>query len=829
MTTTDWPLLRTYSGRRLRRIALPLGGIGTGTVSLGGRGNLRDWEIVNRPAKGFHPGTAFFAIRTESPDGTVTTRAAEGPLDLSEYEGAHGSAAQSHGLPRFREATFGTAYPFGRLQLRDDDVPVEVDLEAFNPFVPTDVEASSWPVAVLRFVVTNPGDQPLTVSLAASLQNFIGRDGSTDVAADNYNTTATGGSGPSGVRVDGVLLRSRGVDPAAEQYGSIAFGVVDGQDVSRRTGWADRTWGDSLLDFWDDFSADGRLDERTSESATPIASVADRRTVEAGATERFTFLLGWHFPNRRAWEKPDIVGNHYTTLVDDAWTAICRFAPQLGGLERRTVAFVEDFLAGDLPDQVKEAALFNLSTLRTQTVFRTPDGRFFGWEGCSDHEGSCFGSCTHVWNYEQATPFLFGEIARSLREVEFGHATNDQGLMSFRVGLPLATSAQDWQVAAADGQLGSLVKLYRDWRLSGDDEMLRSLWPAARRALEFCWIPGGWDADRDGVMEGCQHNTMDVEYYGPNPQMQSWYLAALRACEEMARSLGSADLADLADLADECRRMFEYGSAWMDEHLFNGEYYRHEIRPPASADEVAPGLRERMGAADPTNPVLQLGDGCLVDQLVGQHLARLTQLGSLHDTDRVVTTLRSILKHNGRSGFFGHFNHMRSYVLGDESAVLMCSYPRGNRPERPFPYFSEVMTGFEHILAVGLISEGLVDEGLKVIADIRARYDGERRNPFDEAECGHHYARAMASWGAVIALTGFDYDGRTGVMRFAPQVAGSRHFWSTGDAFGTVDLAEGTLHVREGSLRLTSIELPDRAPIDVPGGLGTAGDVVKLG
>lgn len=796
-----WPLLRTYTGRNLRRIALPLGGIGTGTVSLGGRGNLRDWEIVNRPAKGFHPGTAFFAIRTESPDGSVTTRAVEGPLDLSEYEGAHGSGAQNHGLPRFREATFGTAYPFGRLELRDDDVPVDVELEAFNPFVPTDVEASSWPVAVLRFVVTNRGTEPLTVSLAGSLQNFIGRDGSTDVAAGNYNTTATGEA--PGVRVDGVLLRSRGVDPAAEQFGSIALGVLDGRDVTRRTGWADRIWGDSLLDFWDDFSADGRLDERTSESATPIASVADRRTIAAGATERITFLLGWHFPNRRAWEKPDIVGNYYTTLIDDVWTMLCRFAAQLDELERRTVAFVTDFLGSDLPDQVKEAALFNLSTLRTQTVFRTPDGRFFGWEGCSDHEGSCFGSCTHVWNYEQATPFLFGEIARSLREVEFAQATDENGLMSFRVGLPLESSARDWRVAAADGQLGCLVKLYRDWRLSGADELLRSLWPAARRALEFCWIPGGWDADRDGVMEGCQHNTMDVEYYGPNPQMQSWYLAALRACEEMAAYLGDDGL------AVECRKLFEYGSSWMDSQLFNGEYYRHEIRPPAAAEEVAAGLRETMGAADPTHPVLQLGDGCLVDQLVGQHLARLTQLGTLLDEERVATTLRSILSYNGLSGFAGHFNHMRSYVLGDdESAVLMCSYPRGNRPERPFPYFTEVMTGFEHILAVGLITEGLVDEGLQVITNIRHRYDGERRNPYDEAECGHHYGRAMASWGAVIALTGFDYNAHTGVLRFTPRQAGMQQlFWSTGNAYGTFNTTTHELHVREGQAHITQVSL----------------------
>ncbi|GAA3139758.1 uncharacterized protein (DUF608 family) [Kribbella aluminosa] len=794
-----WPILRTYTGRNLRRIALPLGGIGTGTVSLGGRGNLRDWEIVNRPAKGFHPGTAFFAIRTSAPDGSVVTRAVEGPLDLSEYEGAHGSGAQNHGLPRFREATLATAYPFGRLSLRDADVPVDVDLEAFNPFVPTDVAASSWPVAVLRFAVTNRTADDLTVSLAGSVQNFIGRDGTYDVAAGNYNITASGE--PGEVRAEGVLMRSRGVPDDAEQFGSVALGDLDGAEVSLRTGWADRTWGDSLLDFWDDFTTDGRLDERVSESETPVASVADRRTVAAGATERFTFMLAWHFPNRRGWESPEFVGNHYTTLYDDAWDALRQFAPQLDELERRTVGFVSAFLSSDLPDEVKEAALFNLSTLRTQTVFRTPDGRFFGWEGCSDHEGSCFGSCTHVWNYEQATPFLFGEIARSLREVEFAQATDENGLMSFRVGLPLATKARDWKVAAADGQLGCLVKLYRDWRLSGDDEMLRSLWPAARRALEFCWIPGGWDADRDGVMEGCQHNTMDVEYYGPNPQMQSWYLAALRACEELATYLGDSDF------AVECRKLFESGRAWMDSELFNGEYYRHEIRPPASADAIAPGLRERAGAPDPTHPVLQLGDGCLVDQLVGQHLARITQLGTLLDESNVATTLRTIVRYNGLSGFTGHFNHMRSYVLGaDESAVLMCSYPRGNRPERPFPYFTEVMTGFEHILAVGLISEGLVDEGLKVIADIRHRYDGERRNPYDEAECGHHYARAMASWGAVVQLTGFDYNAHTGALHFAPRLTGTENvFWSTGNAFGTFNTTTHELTTLEGTAHITSV------------------------
>jgi non-lysosomal glucosylceramidase len=210
----------------------------------------------------------------------------------------------------------------------------------------------------------------------------------------------------------------------------------------------------------------------------------------------------------------------------------------LDSLEKRTVDFVRDFCDSDLPDPVKESALFNVSTLRSQTCFQTPDGHLFGFEGCATQRGCCHGSCTHVWNYEVATPFLFGALARSMREIEFAHATDDQGLMSFRVGLPLGR-ARHFGKAAADGQMGCLLKIYREWQLSGDDQFLRSLWPQVRKALEFCWIPGGWDADRDGVMEGCQHNTMDVEYYGPNPQMEFWYLGALRAAEEMARHMGA--------------------------------------------------------------------------------------------------------------------------------------------------------------------------------------------------------------------------------------------------------------------------------------------------
>jgi non-lysosomal glucosylceramidase len=809
-----WPVLSHYDQEHTGRIALPIGGIGTGTVSLGGRGNLQDWEIVNRPAKGFTPNSTFFAIRTAEESGEPIVRALEGILPAELYEGWSGSPGANAGLPRFRHYSFESAYPLGAVLLGDPDVPVDVRIEAFNPLIPGDADLSGIPVAVLRFVLTNKTASSIFASVCGNVQNFIGTDGSLGASKSNHNSFRNEGE------IRGIFLQSQGVNVDAEQWGTLALSTPASGDVTFRTNWAELSWGNSLLDFWDDFAEDGRFDERTATHIdSPIGSLAVPITIPPYETRSITFLLSWHFPNRLSWRTPARnpqtwdrelrwIGNYYATKYEDAWQVALRTAKELTELEQKTVQFVSSICQSDLPHEVKEAALFNLSTLRTQTCFRTPDGYLFGWEGCQDRIGSCFGSCTHVWNYEQAVAFLFGDLSKGMREVEFIHATDARGLMSFRVNLPLAHGTK-FAVAAADGQMGCLIKVYRDWQLSGDDAFLRTLWPRVRQALEFCWIPGGWDADQDGVMEGCQHNTMDVEYYGPNPQMGFLYLCALRSAEQMAKHLGEKDFAEI------CYKLFKNGSSWLDENLFDGEYYQHRVIAPKEGF-IADGLAWDMGAKDRSDPDLQLASGCLVDQLFGQFFAHVCGLGYLASQANIRKTLESILRYNRKSDFYGHFNHMRSYVLNDESALVMASYPRGNRPERPFPYFNEVMTGFEYVAAIGLLYENENAAGLECIKAVRDRYDGRRRNPFNEAECGHHYARAMASWAAILALSGFHYSAVTGTLTFRATREKSRMFWSTGYAWGTLTQTpresdtQVELTVLSGRLKLRRLVLTGR-------------------
>lgn len=801
----EWPVLTRYDADHLYRVALPLGGIGTGTVSLGGRGELRDWEIMNVPGKGYSTVTdgndaPFFAIYTRTDEEHSACRILSGPLYPHEYLHYEGRPVNHHGLPRFRHASFDAAYPFGQVNLSDGAMPVSVRIKAFNPLIPGDSDASSLPVAVLSYEVTNTSDAPVDVAVCGSIRNFVGRDGRECTsnwkgdfiplgAKDNVNEYREA----PGEGLRGLYFHSRGVDAKSPAWGNFSLVTDSDQEVSCRTFSVDNEWSNAILNFWDDFSDDGiisnpRADFRhtVGKDEDPMGSLAVKSRLAPGETRSFNFFLTWNFPNRIAWAKDGTIsGNWYSGIYPDSWDAARRIVPEIGGYEQRTISFVNALLSSSYPSAVKEAALYNLNVLRSQTVFRIADGHLMGWEGVMDRFGSCSGSCTHVWNYETATAFLFADLARTMRDAEFNYAMHDDGGMSFRIKLPLGT-LQDGPVAA-DGQLGCVMKLYREWQMSGDQDFLRSCWPQCRKALSYAWIERGWDGNEDGVMEGSQHNTMDVNYFGPNGQMQFWYMGALRAAEKMA-----AAMKDRA-FAARCRSIFEKASAYTDSELFNGEYYEQRITD-CDTFEFLPEGSERI-------PPYQLGKACLVDQLAGQYMAHICGLGYLADREHIRKTLQSVMKYNFHENQYGRFNNMRSYLFEDEAGLLMASWPKG-RLEVPFPYFNESMTGFEYCAAAGMIYEGMEEDGLKCISSIRKRFDGARRNPFSEPECGHHYARSMASWSAIPALSAFHYSAVDKTMSITD--ADGKWFWSNGSAWGTVTNKNGrtTLELIEGKLEL---------------------------
>jgi len=767
---------RTFTGRHLTAIAFPLGGVCAGSISLGGRGQLRDWEIFNRPDKGNAPSYAFPAIWVRAGNRKSIARVLESRLQPP-FTGASGLGSNNApGLTRLASATFTGEFPLARVDFTDPTLPVKVSLDAFTPFIPHEPDESGLPVAILRYRVANPGPAPARVSIAWSIENPTGRTPSKDTRVNAYRSSD---------RLAGIFMSSPELPASDALKGSFVLAVLDSTEarLTYLRGWERSRWWNSPMFFWDDFSADGELGPESSDPG-PVGALALGRTIEPGAHADYTFLLAWHFPNRTprrcGWssapgDEDVLIGNHYATRFADAWSAAAHTAANLQALERKTRRFAAALRDSTIPAAIKDAAGANLSTLVTPVCFRTADGEFHGFEGASDHSGCCHGSCAHVWNYETATAHIFPSFARSLRGSAFGYQMDSNGGIRFRERLP--HNGESFPFAAADGQMGQIIHAYLDWQLSGDRAWLRDMWPRVKKATEFAWIPGGWDPDKKGVLSGVQHNTYDVEFYGPNPQCGIFYLGALRAAEEMARAAG-----DTASAA-EYHAVFERGSRWIDANLFNGEFYIQKVQG-LPKDKIAPHLTSDMGSVNTENPEYQVGGGCLLDQLIGQYLADVAGLGPLLSPGHIRKTLESIWRYNYKRTLEGHVSLQRTYVVNDEPALMVCDYGKAERPHVPFPYYAESWTGLEYLAAAQLLFAGMTREGVEAVEHVRARYDGERRNPWNEPECGHHYARAMSSWSTLLAASGFRYHGseQAVTIHAAP---GFRCFWSTATGWGT--------------------------------------------
>ena len=806
---------RSFTGESLRELRFPLGGIGTGCVSLGGRGNLTDWEIFGRPGKGTELPATFFALWARPEGGPGIGRVLERE-HLPPFGGPHGHPWWlTGGLPRFREVRFTGAYPLATLDFQDPAMPVGIRLEAFSPFVPLDVDATGLPVAVLRYRVHNTQPVAVDAALCGTLFNPIGYSGIGPLASlkfpafrrfhvafsGNHNRLLTSGG------LDGLLVGSDGLPEQAPQRGTLCLSVAGGGTSFGCAAWPrERLLFDRVRAFWVSFSSNGTVPE-SAEGPSPdgesdVGSLGLRFRLAPGEERNVTFLLTWHFPARTYdWEggvgtaHPSFASrlpNYYAQQHQDAWDIAQHCHRELPRMERSTRGFHAALFTSSLPPEVLDAASSNLATLKTNTFLRATDGTLLGFEGSGQQHGSCPLNCTHVFNYEQAVSHLFPSLARRMREVDFQLNTLDTGWMSHRTMLPLGSGVVE-RPATPDGQLGCILKLYREWRISGDTGWLAEQWPAAWRCLRFC--RGQWDPDGDGLLEGeDQLVTYDCTWHGPNPLTAMLYLAALRAGSRIAEALGETPQ------AQELAGLEASGSRRLEERLWGGEYYRQRI--------------SRDGPK-------QVGRGCLSDQLLGQWFSWVIGLGDLVPVQRSRQALASVFRYNFRQDLRESVTWYRVYAMAGEAGLLNCTFPHGPAatgvPEHGF--FSEVWSGVEYQVAASLIYAGLVDEGLQIVQAVRRRYDGVRRNPWNEAEAGDHYVRPLSSWSLLLALSGFQYCAADRSMGFAPAVdqLDASFFWSTGTGWGVFRWRQERvrtvleLAVTYGRLELDRLELFPRA------------------
>ncbi|XAZ20517.1 non-lysosomal glucosylceramidase (plasmid) [Sinorhizobium sp. B11] len=802
-----------YKGERTRYIAFPLGGIGSGGLSISGSGRLIDWSIRNRPALQGYNGYSHFAIKAEKDGELVDARVLNGPYDLNPsgapglrkmFDGfGHGANRQTLvGVPHFREVDFYGRFPTADLVFRDQRFPGGVRLAALSPFIPHNDRDSSMPVAMFEFEIVNDTADELTYTLAGTLGNYGSNSGI-------HTFRQEGG-------ISSLHLTSSDTTLSATQRGDLTI-ATDADDVDHTDHHYRGQWFDDLSVYWKEFARPGRLpkrhydEPRTSRhmSLQPEhGTLGARFAVAPGERRKVRFVITWNFPHGDVYwayrDKPDGAipdrptpswTNYYATQWADSTASATEALTRWDTLHANTAAFRDGLFDTTLPAEVKDAASATLALLRTATCIRLENGALWAWEGQHSQDGSCEGTCTHVWNYQQAVSHLFPAIERTLRETEFTYNQLPTGGLTFRQKLPLG-SGFDIIGPCADGHFGAIIKTYRDWKLCGDTDWLRRYWPSVKRAIEYAWSsenPDHWDPDQTGILSGRQHQTLDMELFGPNSWLASMYVAALLGVSEMAAVLGDTDL------SEKTARMGKAGAAYINSELFNGRWFIQKVDLSdkgvlipfdvgRAAGVLADGFMETYWSEEFQELKYQMGEGCISDQILGQWHAEVAGIGGFLDVDKVRTALKSVHRNNFRPTLEDHFNPCRNYAYEDEAGLLIATYPEGIRqPMVAAPYAEEVWTGIEYMAASHLIMHGLIEEGMDIVCGARNRHDGSRRNPWNDIECGSYYARSMSAWQLVNAFSGLSADFVSGTLAFAPKVKGDyRLFWSAGSAFGTL-------------------------------------------
>ncbi len=814
-----------YTGKKTASISFPLGGIGSGSIGMAGNGALIDFEIFGRPNKRGYNGCSGFAVRAEKDNKIIDARLLQSdysPPYMGEYvrEGqlhsgfGFGPAEETMaGMAHFEKSEFLGEFPIAEMNFEDKHFPANIKTRAWNPFIPLNDDDSSIPSAFFDIEFENTSNEELIYTACLFIGNPFPLKSSINKAFNQGN-------------IQGVLLTAGDDELSLEKRGDISI-ATNGENASYQEYWYRGGWRDYIEMFWNDFTTPGKLKNRRYPKGSELlhahkdtACISASIKLAKNEKKSIRFVISWSFPNiYNFWnpeenDKREYWKHYYAKLFKNSQNSAVYSLENWDRLYAGTSEFKEILHSSTLPEEVLDAVSSNLSVLKSPTCLRLENGEFYGFEGCISDIGCCEGSCTHVWNYAYALPFLFPKLERSMHDLEYKYSQREDGRTAFRLMLPLGRERLDFS-ACVDGQMGGVIKVYRDWKLSGDDEWLRKIWPSVKKCIEYAWADSNedkWDSVQSGVLTGRQHHTLDMELYGPSSWLEGFYLAALEAAAEMAEHLGENDI------SQKYLEIFEKGKKWTDENLWNGEYFDQNIELEDKKilekfeNQSALGGNSILNAYwnDENNQIkYQIDKGCMIDQVIADWHTSICGLEPVFDKDKTKLALKSLYKNNFKS--MSEFNNMwRNYALGDESGLVICTWSENTeKPKIPLTYATECMTGFEYQAACHMIINGLVDEGLSIVKAIRNRYDGEKRNPWNEIECGSNYARSMASYSLLIAFSGFVFDATKKFIGFYPIMQNQpfRSFWSNASAWGRVNIEKNQmiLAVHYGAIALKEI------------------------
>jgi len=796
-----------YKGEYLNRVAFPIGGIGAGMFCIEGTGAISHMSVRNKPDV-FNEPSMFAAISMKGVKNGA--KVLEGQVPIWKFFGqrgtGNGAAGTTFGLPRFKNAEFITEFPFCNINLQDSDVPLKVQVKGWSPFIPTDEDNSSLPVGGIEYTFVNNSSAGISAVFSYNSKNFIAANEGAQNSIKKIN--------------NGFVLNQEGSKDKPQFQASFAI-FTDEANTTVDYCWFRGGWWDPLTMAWNNVRDGAVQAVEPVEKDAPGASLYVPFTLLPGATKIIRVMMAWYVPETDMHigevvkdEKKNcdpasgccgspadlgiLAGKQssspdykpwYSSRFSSIYEVADYWRKNYNELRKNSNLFKEAFYASSLPSEVIEAVAANLTIIKSPTVLRQFDGRLWSWEGCGDDNGCCHGNCTHVWNYAQAIPHLFPSLERTLRNTEFCENQNNEGHQGFRANLPISPLKHDFH-AAADGQLGGIMKVYREWRISGDSKWLSRIYPMVMKSMDYCI--GIWDPKSKGVVEEPHHNTYDIEFWGPDGMCTSFYLGALTAMIKMGTFL-KKDISRYQTL-------YGKGKQYIETKLYNGEYFIQDIEyknlnapDPATAKSFGGEYSaEARQVLEKEGPKYQYGAGCLSDGVLGAWIGEMCGLENFIDKQKVQSHLLAVHKYNLKKDLTDHPNPQRpAYALGDEGGLLLCTWPKGGKLSLPFVYSDEVWTGIEYQVASHLMIMGKVQEGLDIVRACRHRYDGRTRNPFNEYECGHWYARAMSSYGMMHSLTGVHYDAIDKILYINSKIGDFTSFISTSTGFGTVSLKSG--------------------------------------